>query len=469
MNDSRNRNCIYPLRAILIMAIIMAMIPFSTVAAGAAGWKAGTASVVVTPEKPAWMAGYGGRDKKSEGKIHDLFIKALALEDPQGTKAVILTADLIGVNLDLSTRVKSEIERRYGISSRAILLNASHTHCGPEVRASDMPFYQSDEAVKEISDLTDWMEQRYIEVIGKAIANLKPALLTFSKAAPVPFAVCRRFPTPEGIVYRSGPSSYYTGGSRDDTVPVFRVAGSDGAIMAILFGYTCHPITLTGYLFCGDYPGFAQRYIEEAYPGANAMFAQGCAGDLVPNARYQVEYAMGHGRALADAVKKALDSDQTPITGAIRFDYDEVPLDLQPLPPRVELEKDLKSDNENARKKAALFLHKLDNNEPVEPVLHFPIQVLRVGNEVLIIGLAGEPVVDYAVRFKSEFMTQFTWVLGYCNYQFGYLPTWRVLKEGGYEADGAMQHMPFTGPFTETVESKVVGGVRRLVNNVVEK
>jgi len=440
---------------------------FSPGASGAAGWKAGTAAVVVTPEKPAWMAGYGNRDHKSEGKIHDLYVKALALEDPQGNKAVILTADLIGINLDFSTRVKKEIEKRYGIPFKAILLNASHTHCGPEVRASGMPFYQTDEAVREINAVTNWTEQRYLEVIGKAISDMKPAELSFSKVMPVPFAVCRRFPTPEGIVYRSGPSSYYTGGSRDDTVPVLRVAGSDGAIRAILFGYTCHPITLTGYLFCGDYPGFAQRYIEEMYPGANAMFAQGCTGDLVPNARYQVEYAMGHGRALADAVKKALESDQTPITGIIRFDYDEVPLDLQPLPPRSELEKDLKSNNEMARKKAALFLHKLDNNEPIEPILHFPIQVLRIGNEVLMIGLAGEPVVDYAMRFKSEFLTQFTWVLGYCNYQFGYLPTWRVLKEGGYEAEGAMQHMPFTGPFTDTVESKVVTGVKKLVQNVM--
>ncbi|MCE5250220.1 neutral/alkaline non-lysosomal ceramidase N-terminal domain-containing protein [bacterium] len=434
----------------------------------AQGWKAGTAAVIVTPEQPAWMAGYGSRDKKSEGKIHDLYVKALALEDPKGNRAVILTADLIGINLDFSTRVKTQIEKQYGIPRKAILLNASHTHCGPEVRASDMPFYQPEESVREIEAVTAWVEKRYVEVIGNAIRNLKPANLTFSKAMPVPFAVCRRFPTPEGIVYRSGPSSYYTGGSRDDTVPVLRVSDTNGSIITILFGYTCHPITLAGYEFCGDYPGFAQRYIEEMYPGATAMFAQGCTGDLVPNARYQVEYAMGHGRALADAVKKALDGDQIPVTGILRFDYDEIPLDLQPLPDRKTLENDLKSDDANTRGKAAFFLHKLDNNEPVEPILPFPVQVLRIGNEVLMIGLGGEPVVDYAVRFKSEFLTQFTWVLGYCNYQFGYLPTWKVLKEGGYEADGAMRHMPFTGPFTDTVEHKVVEGVRRLVKNVSE-
>ena len=332
-----------------------------------------------------------------------------------------------------------------------------------------MPFYQSDEALKEIQAVTNWLEKRYIEVIGKAIEDIKPAELTFSQARPVPFAVSRRLPTPSGIVYRSGPSSYYTGGPRDDTSPVLRVTRSDGSLVTILFGYACHPITLNLYEFCGDYPGFAQRYIQEAHPGANAMFAQGCAGQLVPNARYQLEYAMGHGRALADAVNKALEGEQLPVTGRLRFDYDEIPLDLHPLPDRETLENSLKSNVENERKKAAYFINKLDNNEPIEPILEFPAQVLRVGNEVLMIGLCGEPVVDYAVRFKSEFLTQFTWVMGYCNYQFGYLPTWKILKEGGYEAERAMRHMPYTGSFTETVEQDVVDGVRRLVKNVFEE
>ena len=454
MKDHQIQKCFSSSWVVLILLSAVLMMPFSPNTAGAEGWKAGTAAVVITPEKPVWMSGYpptrpeigyvpGDRNTRSTGKIHDLYVKALAIEDPHGNRAVIMTADLSGINTDIGTRVKNEIQRKYGISSKAILLNASHTHCGPTYSGSR----QRD------NDLTDWMEQRFLEVISKAVENMKPSELTFSKVLPIqpssgtgpgmpppisykgqsfwaPFAVSRRLPTTEGIKrnYPQVLSYLYTGGLRDDTIPVLRVAGPDGAIKAILFGYACHPITLIGTLLSGDYPGFAQSYIEEAYPGANVMFAQGCAGNLCPALRYQVEYAMGQGRALAYAVKQALESDQQPITGAIRFDSDVVPIDLQPVSGREELVRTL------------------------------PVQVLRIGNEVLMIGLPGEPVVEYANRFKSEFLTQFTWVMGYCG-SFGYLPTWRILKEGGYEA---------RTPFAETVESQVVEGVKRLVNHVME-
>ena len=464
------KKCDYPSHFHKIIQIVFisltVIISFCAGKSEAVGWKAGVASVSITPEKPVWMAGYSSRDKLSEGKIHDLYVKALALEDPEGNRFVIVTADLVSVTFDFSNRVASEIHKQFGIPRKAVLFNISHTHSGPEVRITNRPFYIVEERLKQIRPYVDWVEKKYIAVISDAVKTMKPAELSFSSKNPVPFAVSRRFPTPEGIVYRSGPSSYYTGGSRDDIVPVLRITDSDGAVKAILFGYACHPITLKGYKLCGDYPGFAQQYIEEVYPDVTAMFMQGCCGELVPNARYQVEYAMGHGKALAEAVIQALSGEQIPINGKLRFDYDEITLDLQPPPKRTVLEDDLKSDNFSVRRKAEFMLKKMDNNEPIQTTLRCPLQVLRIGKELIIVGLCGEPVVDYAVNIKSENLTQFTWVAGCCNYAFGYLPTGKVIREGGYEGGGSMLNFPFSGPFTETVEQKVMDEVRRLVNNV---
>ena len=319
------------------------------------------------------MAGYSSRDKPSEGVISRLYVKALALADTDGNKVVIITADLAGNLRVFSNKVAQTIESQYDIPRSALIFNASHTHCGPEIRSASPPLYLPDESLESIQEYTNWLEKQYVNVIGRAIKNLQPAKLTFSSIRPTPFAVSRRFPTPEGIVYRSGPSSYYTGGPRDDIVPVLKVSAPDGAIKAILFGYACHPITLNEMKFCGDYPGYAQQYIEEAFPSTTAMFMQGCAGQLVPNARFQVEYAIGHGRSLADAV-----------------------------------------------------------------------------------------------RFKAEFSSQFTWVSGYNNHVLGYIPTWKIQKEGGYEGGEAMRYMPYSGPFTDSVEQRVVDGVRRLVKNVMK-
>jgi len=436
----------------------------------AAEWKAGTASVNITPQEPVWMAGYSSRTKPSEGKIHDLYVKALAFEGPEKNRAVIVTADLIGVTRDFSNSVSQEIEKRFGIPREALLINTSHTHCGPEVRSEKTPLYDiSKENAEKIDSYVQWLKKRYIDVISSAIKDIKPAVLSFCSAKPVPFAVSRRFPSPTGILYRSGPSSYYTGGSRDDTVPVLKVTNTDGSIKAVLFGYACHPITLNIYKFCGDYPGFAQRYIEEAYPGATALFVQGCCGELVPNSRYQLEYAMGHGKALAKAVKTALEGKQITVNSPLKCEYNEVILDFQPLPDRKVFEENLKSNNKSTRLKATYMLEKLDKNEKIETTLPCPLQAIRFGKELLLVGLCGEPVVDYSIKIKSEFLTyKFVWVAGYCNYEFGYLPTWKVLREGGYEGGESMRYMLFPGPFTETVEVRVLEGVRSLVGKVSE-
>ena len=95
----------------------------------------------------------------------------------------------------------------------------------------------------------------------------------------------------------------------------------------------------------------------------------------------------------------------------------------------------------------------------------YPVQVWRLGGQLLIT-LGGEPVVDYALKFKQEFGAQ-TWVAGYCNDVMTYIPSARVLKEGGYEGGGAM--IPYGMPalrWGDDVEDLITAAVRRLVRRV---
>ncbi|MDP2983489.1 MAG: neutral/alkaline non-lysosomal ceramidase N-terminal domain-containing protein [Candidatus Latescibacter sp.] len=451
---------------------ISLLYPLSALCAPAAAeWKAGVASAVTTPDAPVWMAGYGNRKEPSQGKISDIYVKALALQDPQGTRAVIVTADIVGYGEGFTAVIAAEVKKRFGIPREAILFNASHTHCGPEIRPEKERFINiTPEYASKLEIYKSGLQKKFVQVISEAIKGLQPAQLSYSTGNPVPFAVSRRFPTDKGIVYRSTPSSYYTGGSRDDVVPVLKVADSNGAIRAILFGYACHPITLSVDYISGDYPGFAQQYIQEMYPGATALFVQGCSGELVPNARYQVEYAMGHGKALAEAVKKALAGNQKLIVGPLKCAYQEVTLDCQPVPDRKTLEENRKSSNLTLSRKSAFFLDKIARGEKIQESVPCPLQVLHFGKELLFIGIGGETVVDYAVNLKSEFKNpnQPVWVAGYCNYVFGYLPTLKILKEGGYEGGDALLHTQFSGPFSEKVEDQVMGGIRKLVAKVSE-
>src|SRR5438477_4976354 len=117
-----------------------------------APWKAGVAATVITPDGPIWMAGYAARNKPSEGKVQDLFAKALALEDASGGRLVIVTMDLIGMTRVIRDAVEKQAAEKYKLPRAALLLNASHTHCGPVVRSGSAVMYNLQPAQGERVD-----------------------------------------------------------------------------------------------------------------------------------------------------------------------------------------------------------------------------------------------------------------------------------------------------------------------------
>jgi len=120
-------------------------------------WKAGAASVKITPQRRLHMAGYASRKEPAEGTEQDLFAKALAIEDANGKRVVFVTLDLIGVIEQLRTTVAEQVEQQFDISPQAFLMNASHTHCGPAYGRDDAKDY-FDTPQKSLVDLVG---QRY--------------------------------------------------------------------------------------------------------------------------------------------------------------------------------------------------------------------------------------------------------------------------------------------------------------------
>src|SRR5260370_19478672 len=79
----------------------------------ATGWKAGVARVKITPEHFMWLSGYSSRTKPAEGKLHDLWAKALVLEGPAGRRAVLVTMDLVGIDRKPSLAFCKELKGTY--------------------------------------------------------------------------------------------------------------------------------------------------------------------------------------------------------------------------------------------------------------------------------------------------------------------------------------------------------------------
>ena len=432
-------------------------------------WKAGIASVVITPDQPMWMAGYAARTKPSEGKIHDLHAKALALEDARGGKLVILTLDLLGITREMRDWLEKEVSRRYQLPPEALLINASHTHSGPVLHKPSESIYgdsfygMNAEQIEQSRDYTEKLLQKLADLVGEALEKPTPARLAYTHAR-AGFAMNRRWRLEQGYQISPNPD-----GPVDHDVPVLRIDDPNGNLKALMFGYACHNTTLDSYKFCGDYAGFAQEYVEQEHPGATAFFVAGCGGDQNPYPRRgprTLDYCMEHGRALANAVEAALIPRARPIAGPIRAVLDTVTLDFAEPPSREQLNEQAKSKNKYERRHAEILLSELERNGRIRTTYPYPIQVVQFGDDLAIVALAGEVVVDYSLRLKNELKDRTLWVAGYSNDVFGYLPSLRVLKEGGYEGGEAMRYTELPGPFAPSVETLVIDKVHELVKSL---
>jgi hypothetical protein len=431
--------------------------------APAAEFRAGVASRVITPAGPMWMAGYGNRNHPAEGKVHDLHVKALALEDAAGGKLVLLTSDLVGLPRGVSEAVAEDVRQRTGLPRERLMHTCSHTHCGPVLRGSLTDMYNmSPEEEQKIGPYTDRLQGLMVEAIVEALHDLKPARLAVGRGR-ARFAVNRREPTPKGIINGYNPS-----GPVDHDVPVLRLESPEGKLRAVVFGYACHNTTMQFYQWCGDYAGFAQVDLEEKHPGALALFWIGCGADANPLPRSKLELCQKYGRELADAVEAVLAGPMTQLHGTAAARYATVALPFGELPTKAKLSADLLSKEVAPRKRAARLLKVLDNGGQIEDHYpYYPVQVWRLGDGLLWVTLGGEVVVDYDLRLKKELGDRpALWVTAYANDVMAYIPSLRVLKEGGYEGDTSQVYYGMPTKWGPAIEETIVAKVHDLVKQV---
>lgn len=441
------------------------------VAQDAPVWKAGVASEVVTPTEPMWMAGYASRNRPCAEKVHDLFVKALAMENSNGKRLVVVTSDLISVPRPIRDALEKVVAKTHNLPPEGLMINCSHTHCGPEIRTTRWSLDGlPPERLAAATKYVDFLQAKLAKVVGDALADMQPAHVSYCRAK-CGFAMNRRTPSITG--FRNSPNP---DGPVDHDVPVLRVDSPEGKLRAVLFGYACHNTTLGFYKFCGDYAGFAQQYLETAHPDVTALFMQGCGGDQNPYPRRTQLLAEQHGRSLANAVEAALLTPAKRLKGPLHAAYGMATVKYQTPPTKDELLERAKSKNKYDRRHAERLLKQLETEGKIRQQYDCPVQVVRFGNDLTLVALPGETVVDYSLRLKSELTgaggnTPAVWVAGYSNDVFAYIPSRRVLLEGGYEAGGAMRYMTTVlqpGPFTQTVEEKIISKVHEL-NRGLEK
>jgi hypothetical protein len=429
-------------------------------------WKAGVSRAVITPEKAVWLAGYGTK-RVPDGKLHDLWMKALALEDSAGRRAVLIASDFQGVPKSMSDRVFQQLQERYALEREQVMFTFSHNHCGPRLGDDLIDYYPVEaEQEKLVEEYTARMVKEAVDLVGAAISNLAPARLHHGEGRAT-FAVNRR-----NNVEAEVPALLAKGiplaGPVDHAVPVLRVTRLDGRLEAIVFGYACHPTTLSFLTWCGDYPGFAQLELEAHHPGATALFVNTCGGDQNPLPRRSVDLCRRYGHLLAAAVEEVLKQPLQPISSGLRAAFEYVELPYLKVMTRDDLHAFLQDSHAIRARWAARLLQKLDRGETFAASYPYPLHAWRLGNELLILGMGAETVVDYALRFKKEFGPG-TWVCGYADDMIAYIPSRRVWEEGGYE--GGSNLFEYGRPalrWSGDIEDRIAAAVNKLAAKVRE-
>lgn len=460
-------------RFMALIVVALAML-FVVPSVARAQWRVGVARVNITPERPLWLSGYGSRTRPADGKLTDLWAKALVLDDG-GQRVVLVTLDLVGIDRGISQRVCREIMTRHKLPRAAIALCSSHTHSGPVVGDNLRSMYFYDETQDRlVREYTRRLEQQLVDLVDRALRETGPATLHYG-VGQATFAVNRRN-NPEAKVpeLRAGKQLV---GPVDHGVPVLVVRSTAGETRAIVCGYACHATVLDGYQWSGDWPGFAQLELETRHRGATALFVAGCGADQNPLPRRTVELARDYGRQLADAVDAVLRlpaGELRQLSAPLAASYEEIDLPFARMVTREELTTEAASPDRYIAARSKSLLAALERGAGVPATYPFPVQVWRVGvprtagDGLTWVLLGGETVVDYSLRLKTDLGPR-TWVTSYANDVMAYIPSRRVLLEGGYEGTGAMVYYGLPGAWHETVERDIHAAIRRQLRPADER
>ena len=251
-------------------------------------------------------------------------------------------------------------------------------------------------------------------------------------------------------------------GPNDYAVPVIKVEGLDKGLIAVIFGYACHTTTLSSNEFSGDYAGFAQIELEKLYPGATAMFFQGAGADQNPLPRRTISLAIQYGKQLAASVEAVLSDKMNSQESLLINKYNEIDLPLSnPLP--MEQLKEISKGNDYQARWAKGMIDEFKKNGKFIKNYRYPIQYWKIGNQPLFV-MGGEVVVSYAVQLK-ELYGQDVFVMAYANDIVAYIPTIKVLEEGGYEGDTSQRVYGLPAKWDKQIEPIIMNGFEKLILN----
>jgi len=412
--------------------------------------KIGVGKIDITPDYPIRLSGYGVRETETTKVVQPIWARCLVIIPPNQQPFILLCVENCGIPEHITETVAQRLKVEENIPRHHFTLSVTHTHSAPFVSgALETLFGQSipTDHQSRIDRYTVELTDKLVFVVQSALSKVEIGQLSWGLSS-VNFARNRRD----------------EGGPVDHDLPVILASRKNGEPLAIWCSYACHTTTVSFNTINGDWAGYAMSELEADYPTATAFVSIGCAGDANPYPRGEYEHAKLHGHSIAEEVSRLMNTKLKPLDlDSLRGKINWIKLPFDKIPTRAEWKKRVKEGGAVGYH-AEVQLAKLDSGQSLPSHLSYAVQVWQFGRDLSIVFLAGEVVVDFAVRLKNELGKDTLWINAYCNDLPAYIPSVRILKEGGYEGKTAMIYFNRPTYFKPDVEELVVSAVHSLLS-----
>lgn len=425
----------------------------------------GAAKIDITPTGPIRLSGYIYWDKRiheSEGVLQPLWAKAIAFGSDTEGASIIITADLAGIQAHMVAAVGKYLHEQTGFNPERLTICVSHTHSGPDMGNSHSMYFDPPLPVDQLGRIAVYLDSLQLllqQVALQALQNRKPSLVSWGQGE-VGFALNRR------VIINGKWAGHgkVPDGAVDHALPMMRVTDTEGKIKAIFVSYACHGTTLLGDInkTHGDWIGEAQRLVEVNHPDAIALVAQGCGGNADPDTRGTLAIATQHGQAIADEVERLLKTNLQPLTSVPSVSVKKIQLPFEHVPDTkefIEMTKEKGAKGHNAE----VHLERLVRGIPLDTALTYPIEVWTFGKQLAMVFLADEMMAEYSLRLRKELATTKLWVNAYTNDVKAYIPTAKMIPEGGYEVEVNMYYYDHPFHFSAAIEDMIIGTVYQML------
>jgi hypothetical protein len=395
------------------------------------------------------MAGYGYYERRVCTEVLDpLYARALYLECA-GTELVLITADVITVDLETHQAVARELKQRCGLDERHLMICASHTHSGPAT---------------QLMIACGERDARYLATLREAY--VKVALDARAAAIPSRIGATRQ------PVHGVGVNREQSVGPIDTAAQLLRVDHADGTPLVALYNFGAHPVVRYAFTsrISADWPGLVEAHIRAQMPGAVPMFLQGACGNINGHELSFDRTDPERNHKLADSrvadvalrltqqILPALKTIETrPFDGQLQVLWKMIELpcvpedvgmlqqtirenqtlaesrtltQLRPLHERLTSETQEERDWRTARWNVDWARHQLELIAKPPHVRAAPVQLARIG-DIVLVGWPAEVFVELGIELRQRSPFPMTFVATFANDTAGYIPT-----EAAYESKG---------------------------------